>query len=908
MNPSKILCWNVRGLNSKARQDTVRTLIASCQVEIICLQETKMSEISRGCILSLLGSDFPYWVELPSIGASGGILVAWRHGLGPASATRVDSFSISLQFSPASSQTWWLTCVYGPQGDDNKLLFMQELRDVRVACIGPWLVLGDFNLIARTEDKNNSLVNRAMMGRFRRLINDLELKELPMLGRKFTWSNHQDVPTLVRLDRVLCSTQWELLFPNCLLQSCATDGSDHCPLLLGLNDVQPGKARFHFEAFWTKLEGFQEGVATAWASEPVSHCPFDTLARKFRATVRSLQSWSQKKVGHVNSQLALAREVLHQLEIAQDNRALSRLELWLKNKLKPHCLALSSLQRTIARSRSRISWLSEGDANTALFHAHARHRKRKNFISKLISDDGVVLTKHEDKEHNIFAFYNNLLGRSIDREVTVNLTELDMPNLDRSELEAPFSVEEVWKTINSLPSDKAPGPDGFTGKFYKVCWPIIKLDIMAAISAVWSRKFANFELLNSAFITLLPKKEDAISIKEYRPISLVHSFAKLITKILANRLAASLNQLVSTNQSAFIKGRFILDNFMLVHHTTKFLHQQKQARILLKLDINKAFDSVSWPFLLEVMRRLGFGSVWCDIISGLLATSSTQVLLNGSLGERIQHQRGLRQGDPLSPMLFILVMDVLYYLVKKAADENLLQPLARRALEHRISLYADDVVFFLSPTTSDIEITLDILQLFGKASGLTTNLQKSSVLPIRCNVDDRAVLQETLPCQLSDFPCKYLGVPLSPHKLSKEQVQPIIEKIADRLPSWKADLLTKAGRVVLVQFVLTSMLIYIIMALDLPSWALKAIDKIRRGFLWKGRRDVRGGHCLLAWPKVTRSLNLGGLGISNLQNLGWALKLRWLWLQKTEPDKAWVFSPSKLILKSKPSLLWLLRQ
>ena len=378
---------------------------------------------------------------------------------------------------------------------------------------------------------------------------------------------------------------------------------------------------------------------------------------------------------------------------------------------------------------------------------------------------------------------------------------------------------------------------------------------------------------------------------EYRPISLVHSVAKLITKILANRLAGRLDQLVSPNQSAFIKGRFILDNFMLVHHTTKFLHQQKQARILMKLDINKAFDSVSWPFLLEVLKQLGFGIIWRDIISGLLATSSTQVLLNGSPGEKIHHQRGLQQGDPLSPMLFILAMDVLCHLVKKAEVEHLLQPLARRALQHRISLYADDVVLFLRPSAHDIEITLDILQLFGAASGLTTNLQKSSVLPIRCNEDDKAVLLDSLPCQISDFPCKYLGVPLSPLKLTKTQIQPIIEKIADKLPSWKSELLTKAGRLILVQFVLTSMLIYIVMALDLPPWALRAIDKIRRGFLWKGRKDAKGGHCLLAWPKVTRPLYLGGLGISNLQNLGWALKLRWLWLQKTKPGKAWAFFP-----------------
>jgi hypothetical protein len=207
------------------------------------------------------------------------------------------------------------------------------------------------------------------------------------------------------------------------------------------------------------------------------------------------------------------------------------------------------------------------------------------------------------------------------------------------------------------------------------------------------------------------------------------------------------------------------------------------------------------------------------------------------------------------------------YLVKKASEEGLLQPLSRRNLQHRISLYADDVVIFLQPSSSDIRATLDILQLFGEASGLKTNVQKSTVVPIHCLEEHRTLFQTHLPCQMSDFPCKYLGMPLSPHKLTKAQAQPIIERIADRLPGWKADLLTKAGRSVLVQYVLTSMLIYLVLALDLPTGTLQAIDKIRRGSLWKGRKDVRGGHCLIAWPKVTRPPELGGLGISDLQNL-----------------------------------------
>jgi len=591
--------------------------VDSSRSDIVCIQETKITELSRRIILSALGSDFSDFTFAPSIGASGGILIAWRRHIGVSTAQRVDNHSVTVQFSPVNGQSWWLTCVYGPQGNDEKIQFLQELRDIRAACPGPWMVARDFNLIYRDEDKNNANYNRAMMGRFRRFINDLALKEIPLHGRKYTWSNQQNSPTLVRLDRVLCSVDWEEKFPNCLLQSMASEDSDHCPLLLGLNDSKPGRPRFHFESFWTKLDGFQEAVSSAWTSIPAAPCPFLTLNRKFRAVSKGLQSWSDKAVGQINFQLALAREILHQFEIAQDNRQLSPRELWFKNNLKKHSLALASLKRTMAHLRSRISWLKDGDANTRLFHLHARHRKRRNFIGKLITGERIC-TSHEEKAAIIDDFYEDLLGTCTVREHTINLANLGIDTHDMSDLDLPFTENEVWRTIQQLPSDKAPGPDGFTGCFYKSCWPIIKDDIMVAVSAVWSRKMGNFGTLNSAYITLLPKMEGADQPKDFRPISLVHSFVKLITKLLANRLAPKLQQIVSPNQSAFIKGRFIQDNFMLVQQTARYLHQQKQPRILLKLDISKAFDSVSWPFLLEILQQLGFGQIWRDIISGLL--------------------------------------------------------------------------------------------------------------------------------------------------------------------------------------------------------------------------------------------------------------------------------------------------
>jgi hypothetical protein len=270
---------------------------------------------------------------------------------------------------------WWLTCVYGPQETQEKIQFLQELREVRAQCIGPWLVAGDFNLIYRDEDKNNPNLNQAIMGRFRKWIDDMAVSELPLHGRKFTWSSSSfsSSPTLVRLDRVFCSMDWEEKFPDYLLQSSASDESDHCPLLLGLRDNPPGKRRFHFETFWPNLDGFMDVVEVAWGSEHSSRCLVESLSLKLKATARALQSWSEKKVGHLRSQLTLAKEIIHRFDIAQDCRAMQPNELWLGNNLKKHALGMSSLLRTVARLRSRIGWLNDGDANTRLFRMHARH-------------------------------------------------------------------------------------------------------------------------------------------------------------------------------------------------------------------------------------------------------------------------------------------------------------------------------------------------------------------------------------------------------------------------------------------------------------------------------------------------------------------------------------------------------
>lgn len=234
---------------------------------------------------------------------------------------------------------------------------MSELCALDLGC---WVIAGDFNLIYQAADKSNSNLNRAMMGRFKRVLDDLELKEIP----KFMWSNERENPTLVRLDRAFCTTDWEEVFPDAVLQSATAGVSDHCPLILGLKIRNTGKQRLYFESFWSKLDGFHESVQQNWEDPVSSSCLVEILFLKLKRISRGLQKWSHRKVGNVKLQLSMAKEVLHRLEIVRDSCSLSQGKVLLRRKLKMHCLGLTSLERTIARLHSRVLFLQEGDANT----------------------------------------------------------------------------------------------------------------------------------------------------------------------------------------------------------------------------------------------------------------------------------------------------------------------------------------------------------------------------------------------------------------------------------------------------------------------------------------------------------------------------------------------------------------
>lgn len=491
-----------------------------------------------------------------------------------------------------------------------------------------------------------------------------------------------------KLDGFFCNEDWDITFDKHIMHALSSSLSDHCPLLLA-NDDGPRRPRsFRFENFWTNMPGFQQVILEAWNEPSQHHDPFLRLFHKLKKTSQKLRVWSRTLFSNAKVQLHMALEIILRLDEAQDVRILSPEEADLRKRLKRRVVGLAVLERTRKRQSSRITNIKEGDANTRYFHLRINGRRRKNLIHRLKQGNDWV-TDQDHKKNIVHSHFSEIMKRGAPRPKTIKWAAIPRADHDLSTLGDAITEEEVKAAIFALPSDKAPGPDGFTGKFFKSCWEIIKDDILLVINSFSNLQTRNFHWLNSANIALVPKKDGAEEISDFRPISLIHAVAKLIAKILATRLAPHMNDIVSIAQSAFIKKRSTHDNFMYVRNSARRFHRTKKPMLLFKLDIRKAFDSVRWDYLLEMLSHHGFPTRFRDWVSALLSSASSRVLLNGIAGDPIKHGCGLRQGDPLSPLLFVLAIDPLHHILNKATTHGKLHPLPGRHAGIRASLYAD---------------------------------------------------------------------------------------------------------------------------------------------------------------------------------------------------------------------------
>ena len=291
--------------------------------------------------------------------------------------------------------------------------------------------------------------------------------------------------------------------------------------------------------------------------------------------------------------------------------------------------------------RSKATRLLQGDANTRYFQLVANGRHRKTRIFQLEQDEGTIVG-HDNLKTYITEYYKNLFGEPEQNDFSLNEdTTEDIPQVSQIENEFlcdEFSEKEIRDAVFQMEHNKAPGPDGFPAEFYQFFWETIKADLIQ-LFVEFHRGELPLHSLNFGVITLLPKKEDATKVQQYRSICLLNVSFKVFTKVLMNRVSVVAQKIIKPSQTAFIPGRHILEGVVILHETIHEMHKKKKNGVILKLDFEKAYDKVKWPFLQQVLRMKGFSTTWCAWINQVITKGSVAIKVNDDVGHYFQTRK-----------------------------------------------------------------------------------------------------------------------------------------------------------------------------------------------------------------------------------------------------------------------------
>ncbi|KAJ9693692.1 hypothetical protein PVL29_009580 [Vitis rotundifolia] len=348
--------------------------------------------------------------------------------------------------------------------------------------------------------------------------------------------------------------------------------------------------------------------------------------------------------------------------------------------------------------------------------------------------------------------------------------------------------------------------------------------------------------------------------------------------------------MVSEDQNAFLKGRQILDASLIANEVVDFWQKRKEKGLICKLDIEKVYDSINWTFLMKVLIKMGFRSRWRKWIWRCISTARFFVLINGVPKGFFSSTKGLRQGDPISPYLFLLGMEVLSAMLRRAVGGGFISGCKLRGegkMDLNVShlLFADDTIIFCEAKKENLTYLSRILAWFEAASGLRINLAKSELILVGevAEIEDMAV---ELGCRVGSLPTVYLGLPLGAYHKTPSIWDGVEERMRRRLALWKRQYISKGGRITLIKSTLASMPIYQLSLFQMPKIIAKRLEKLQRDFLWGGGHLERKVH-LINWEVVCTQKEKGGLGLRKITVLNKALLGKWVWRFAIEKDNLW---------------------
>ncbi|CAL5412431.1 unnamed protein product [Camellia sinensis] len=536
--------------------------------------------------------------------------------------------------------------------------------------------------------------------------------------------------------------------------------------------------------------------------------------------------------------------------------------------------------------KSRINWASKQDRNTRYFHIMASNRNSRNSLCSVMVNGSLVeepiVVRLEVKSH-----FMNHFSESWATRPSLSGQFKNIGGRQAAELLEDFTEEEVRYVIKNSDGNKAPEPDGFNLAFYKKCWGVVKPEVLQFLRE-FHQNASLVSSLNSSFIALIPKVDSPSSMRDYRPISLIGSMYKILAKILANRIKQVMPRIISKTQSAFLGGRNILDGILIANEIVDGWRKSNKKGLVLKLDFEKAYDSVNWEFLFNMLSKFGFGDRWVRWMKSNVTSTKVSVLVNGSHTEEFCSQRGLWQGDPLSHFLFNIVAEGLNILLARAKEMGLIKgaTIGNNGIIVTHLQFADDTILFCEAEWVEVVTIKRILRCFEILLGLKINYHKSVIAGIGVDEVLLRSFASRLNCAHQRLPFKYLGLPLGANPSRSSTWKPVLDKFKQKSSTWKRRLLSFAGRLTLIKSIMSNLPIYYLSLFKIPMGVAKASEKIQANFLWGGS-DLRRKVHIVRWDTVTKSKHLGGLGIRSIIVMNKCLLLKWWWKFRSEIYTLW---------------------
>eukprot|EP00253_Pinus_taeda_P029073 PITA_29073 len=836
------------------------------KLQMCFFQETKCNNTSLGRFLAKAWPGCRS-VAVDASGASGGLAIAWNSQAVSLSDFHASHYLIQATFHIIGTNVHGnLSNVYFPQDPGNKSALLNTIEVLNRNRQHPlWIVGGDFNMITKIEEKSGGRTRlEPEADRFKEFIRMASLIDLPFCNGTFTWSNRRGGKHQIssKLDRFLISDNAVHLGGDFTAEILAHTGSDHWPIALqwqrpGVHTRRP----FHFEAFWLTHPAFKNFIKTTWASfTPLEGSKMYRFQQRLWFLKSHLKRWNRETFGNIfEEQHKLIKELkeLHQ-KIITDGHTDATLdqERHISDQLEER------------RKQEEIYWKQKSRNQQG-----ARVEEHKEIEQTLLNHFQQVHREPEgDKQRAIGKITSN-----IPKLVTEEQNELLM---------RPIQPREVDEAMAQMKEGKAPGPDGFTTTFFHAFWDMIKKDVWEIVEESRALRWI-LPSFNSMFIALIPKEENSMTPDKFRPIALCNVIYKVISKVAANRLKTLLPMLVSPEQSGYVEGRQILDGIILSNEIIHSLKLSKQAGMLLKLDLSKAFDKLSWTYIHHMLIAFGFYSSWVGWIMSLITSSHFSILVNGFPSCPFKPSRGIRQGDPLSPFLFVLMAECLGRHIKQALLCHQLKGISIHhtpASSHQ--QFVDDTMLYGYPSVQEAYHLKSLLSDFSAASGTQVNCSKSHIFFFHTPPVVKSAVTRILGFRTASLPSTYLGAPLTASAIKQPAWRILLEKLESKLSLWTLHSLNMASRVVLIKSVLQAMPLYLFSILAAPKWVLKRLRNLQRDFLW-GSTETNHKWALVKWDKVCKPKIQGGIGLRDPENNNTIMNAKIWWQWVTNPDKLW---------------------